>query len=159
MLTTLLRARNKIMMFKLARYTLLFLSLTVSISGSHAATPSASAPLLAPAREMSKLKTAYKAPLQAYGFDLRDVRLLDGPFKRAMELDHQYLLRLDADRLLRNFRVTAGLPTTAKPLGGWEAPDCEVRGHFVGHYLSACALMYRSTGDEQLKVKANGFVA
>lgn len=153
-LTTLLRTRNKIMKLRLARCSLLFLSLTVSIPTIHAASTSATALLLAPAREMAKLKTAYKAPLQAYGFDLRDVRLLDGPFKRAMELDHQYLLRLDADRLLRNFRVTAGLPTTAKPLGGWEAPDGELRGHFVGHYLSACALMYRSTGDERLRTKA-----
>ena len=143
---------------KLRLLTYAALCLTACAPGSSAAIPNASAPL-APAREMTKLKTAYKVPAQAYGFDLRDVRLLDGPFKSAMELDHQYLLSLDADRLLRNFRVTAGLPTSAKPLGGWEAPDGELRGHFVGHYLSACALMYRSTGDEKLKTKADYIVA
>lgn len=110
-------------------------------------------------RERAKVKVAYKIAQRAYGFDLRDVKLLDGPFKHAMELDHQYLLSLDADRLLHNFRLTAGLPSTAKPLGGWEAPTGELRGHFVGHYLSGCALMYRSTGDEKLRQKADYIVA
>src|SRR5581483_4477259 len=64
-----------------------------------------------------------------------------------------------SDRLLHNFRVNAGLPSTAEPLGGWEKPDCELRGHFVGHFLSACALMYASTGDEALKKKADYMVA
>jgi uncharacterized protein len=97
--------------------------------------------------------------LKAEPFDLKQVRLLDGPFKDAMERDHKYLLELDADRFLHNFRVTAGLPSTAKPLGGWEKPDCELRGHSVGHYLSACALMYASTGDERLKARAETIVA
>ena len=61
-------------------------------------------------------------------FPLTDVRLLDGPFKQAMQLDAQYLLSLEPDRLLHNFRVTAGLPSSAAPLGGWEAPDVELRG-------------------------------
>jgi DUF1680 family protein len=105
-----------------------------------------------------KLKVENKIPIKAYAFDLRDVRLLDGPFKHAQELDHQYLLSLDPDRLLHNFRVNAGLPSSAQPLGGWEEPKCELRGHSVGHYLSACAMMYASTGDEQLKQKANAIV-
>src|SRR5205809_6333518 len=97
--------------------------------------------------------------LQAIPFPLEAVRLLDGPFKQAMQLDQQYLLALDPDRLLHNFRVTAGLPSSAKPLGGWEAPNVELRGHSVGHFLSACALMYSSTGDERFKEKASGIVA
>jgi hypothetical protein len=105
-----------------------------------------------------KLKVENKIPIKAYAFDLRDVRLLDGPFRHAQELDHQYLLSLDQDRLLHNFRVNAGLPSSAQPLGGWEEPKCELRGHFVGHYLSACAMMYASTGDERLKQKANAIV-
>src|SRR5258708_26495086 len=97
--------------------------------------------------------------MRAQPFALRDVRLLDGPFKHAMDLAHRYLLTLDTDRLLHNFRVNAGLPSTAKPLGGWESPDTELRGHFVGHYLSACARMYASTGDEKLKENASIVVA
>jgi DUF1680 family protein len=98
-------------------------------------------------------------PLQARAFRLQDVRLLDGPFKHAMELDRQYLLSLDVDRLLHNFRVNAGLTSSAQPLGGWEEPKGELRGHFVGHYLTACALMYASTGDERLRDKGNAVVA
>jgi DUF1680 family protein len=106
-----------------------------------------------------KLKGPNKVPLKVSAFDLREVRLLDGPFKHAMQLDHKYLLSLDVDRLLRNFRVNAGLPSSAEPLGGWEEPKCELRGHFVGHYLTACALMYASTGDERLKQKGDAVVA
>jgi len=114
---------------------------------------------------MVLLNQAHAAPVadkvesEARPFDLKQVRLLDGPFKEAQERDRKYLHDLDADRLLHNFRVTAGLPTTAEPLGGWEAPKCELRGHFVGHYLSACALMYASTGDEKLKAKTDYLVA
>jgi uncharacterized protein len=98
-------------------------------------------------------------PSTARPFALQDVRLLDGPFKHAMELDHQYLLSLDTDRLLHAFRLNAGLPSSAQPLGGWEEPKSEVRGHFVGHYLSACALMYASTGDARVKEKGDAVVA
>lgn len=106
--------------------------------------------LLAPVGLQGKPPVA----LKAMPFDLSDVRLLEGPFKRAMERDAQYLLDLDPDRLLHTFRVNAGLPSSAKPLGGWEAPNVELRGHFIGHYLSACALMYASTGDERMKQRA-----
>jgi DUF1680 family protein len=106
-----------------------------------------------------KLKVQPVVPLKVHAFELEDVRLLDGPFKHAMELDEQYLLALDVDRLLHNFRVNAGLPSNAKPLGGWEAPDCELRGHFVGHYLSACAQMYASAGDQRYKAKGDAVVA
>ncbi|HJZ75612.1 MAG TPA: beta-L-arabinofuranosidase domain-containing protein [Vicinamibacterales bacterium] len=95
----------------------------------------------------------------AVSFRLQDVRLLDGPFKRAMELDQQYLLSIDVDRLLHNFRVNAGLPSSAAPLGGWEAPDVELRGHTAGHYLSALSLMYASTGDARFKARADTLVA
>ena len=88
-------------------------------------------------------------------FPLEDVRLLDGPFRDAMLRDQKYLLDLDPDRLLHNFRVNAGLPSSAKPLGGWEAPDVELRGHSVGHYLSALALMYASTGDVRFKARGD----
>src|SRR5579884_3127076 len=97
-------------------------------------------------------------PIEAQAFDLRDVRLLDGPFLHAQELDRRYLRSLDPDRLLHNFYVNAGLPSSVAPLGGWEAPDCELRGHFVGHYLSACAKMAASTGDETLRRNADRVV-
>ncbi len=88
-------------------------------------------------------------------FALQDVRLLDGPFKTAMARDAAYMLSLDPDRLLHNFRVNAGLPSAAEPLGNWEKPSCELRGHLTGHYLSACALMAASTGDARFKERAD----
>ena len=102
---------------------------------------------------------ADKVALKVRPFALQDVRLLDGPFKQAMTLDQEYLLSLDPDRLLHNFRVNAGLPSAAKPLGGWEAPDVELRGHTVGHYLSALALMYAATGEARFKTRADLMVA
>jgi len=107
----------------------------------------------------SKVKVPDKVALKAYPFDLQDVRLLDGPFRDAMLRDQKYLLELDSDRLLHNFRVTAGLPSTAQPLGGWEEPTGELRGHSVGHYLTACAMMFAGTGDARFKDKASGMVA
>jgi uncharacterized protein len=91
-------------------------------------------------------------------FALGDVRILDGPFREAQQRDLAYLARLDPDRLLHTFRLNAGLPTSAKPYGGWEAPDVELRGHSLGHYLTACALMYEATGDERLKARALSIV-
>jgi DUF1680 family protein len=92
-------------------------------------------------------------------FPMRQVRLGDGPCKQAMEADRQYLHSLPPDRLLHTFRINAGIPSVAQPLGGWEAPDCELRGHYAGgHYLSAVALMYASTEDEDLKTKGNAVV-
>lgn len=92
-------------------------------------------------------------------FPLQNVRLLDGPFREAMERNRKYLHELDSDRMLHNFRVNAGLPSSADPLGGWEEPECELRGHFVGHFLTACALTWAAAGDETLRQKADAVVA
>jgi len=97
--------------------------------------------------------------LAAVPFSLTQVRLLNSPFYDAMLRDQNYLLSLDCDRLLYNFRVNAGLPTQAIPYGGWETPSGELRGHSVGHYLSACALMYAGTGDTRFKERVDKIVA
>ena len=99
------------------------------------------------------------APLKVQPFAMTDVRLLPGPFRKAQEASLGYMQRLPVDRLARNFRVNAGLPSSARPFGGWEKPDCELRGHFTGHYLSACALMYSSTGDKDIKARGDALVA
>lgn len=105
----------------------------------------------------SKFKVQPVVPLQAKAFLLEDVRLLEGPFQQAMDRDRRYLLSLDADHLLHMFRVTAGLPAPAEAYGGWER--AELRGHTMGHYLSACALMYAGTGDDRFKARADSIVA
>lgn len=99
------------------------------------------------------------APIRVQAFGMTEVRLLDGPFRAAQQADLAYMKRLPVDRLAHNFRVNAGLPSSAQPFGGWEKPDCELRGHFTGHYLSACALMYSSTGDKEIKSRGDDLVA
>jgi len=96
------------------------------------------------------------SPIQP--FPLERVRLLDGPMREAQSLNARYLLSLPQDRLLRAFRLNAGLGSNAELLGGWEKPDCELRGHFTGHYLSACALAYAGTGEEEFRRRANAMV-
>ena len=97
------------------------------------------------------------APL-ARPFDLDRVRLHPGPFLDALEVNRRFLLAQDENRLLHMFRSTAGLPSTAEPLGGWEAPVNELRGHYVGHYLSAVAKMSQSLGDSVLKARGDRIV-
>jgi len=99
-----------------------------------------------------------KVEWKAEPFSMTDVRLLPGFWKETMELNRSYLYSLPSDRLAHNFRVTAGLPSDADPLGGWEDPKCELRGHYIGHYLSACAMLYASTGDEFIRAKADELV-
>lgn len=97
---------------------------------------------------------------QAVPFPMKNVRLGPGLFREAADANRRYLKTLATDRLLHTFRLTAGLPTTAEPLGDWEKPDCELRGHFAGgHYLSACAMAYASSGDEELKHNGDFVIA
>jgi uncharacterized protein len=64
---------------------------------------------------------------------LGDVRLLEGSIHaQAQKTNLEYLLMLDVDRLIWSFRKLAILPTPGTPYGGWEKPDQELRGHFVG---------------------------
>ncbi len=98
-------------------------------------------------------------PLRAQPFPLQGVRLLDGPFRDAMSRDEKYLLSLDPDRLLHTFRLNVGLASNVKPLGGWEEPNVDLRGHSMGHYLTALSLMYASTGEGQLKQRVDYIVA
>ncbi|HEV8408640.1 MAG TPA: glycoside hydrolase family 127 protein [Sphingomicrobium sp.] len=92
-------------------------------------------------------------------FASAQVKLLDSPFLQAQRWNAGYIRRLDADRLLHNFRVNAGLPSSARPLGGWEAPDCELRGHFVGHYLSGLAILLAATQDPDYRNRGDRVVA
>jgi DUF1680 family protein len=94
---------------------------------------------------------------EARGFNLADVRLLDGPFKKAMLLDAQYLLRLEPNRFLSWFRKEAGLKPKGEVYGGWEARG--IAGHSLGHYLSACAMMFASTGDVRFRERVNYIVS
>jgi len=96
------------------------------------------------------LKVKDKRPQQVYAFNLTDVRLLESPFKTAMELDTKYLLSLSPDRFLSRYRERefAGLQPKASAYGGWE--QATISGHSLGHYLTALSKLYACTGDEEL---------
>ncbi|MDR1273059.1 MAG: glycoside hydrolase family 127 protein [Odoribacteraceae bacterium] len=96
-------------------------------------------------------------PARTIYFSLADVRLLDGPFKHAAGLNAAWMLELDADRLLSNFRANAGLPRGAEPYDGWEAMG--IAGHTLGHYLSAASQHYAATGDARFKERVDHIVA
>ena len=90
---------------------------------------------------------------RSHYFDLGDVRLGAGPFLDAQKLDEAYLLRLEPDRMLANFRSNAGLEPRAPVYGGWESVEpwiwIRCHGHTLGHYLTAAACMYESTNDQR----------
>lgn len=97
--------------------------------------------------------------LAAIPFSLDDVTILDPDLLRMREQTLKYMLALDSDRLLHNFRVNAGLPSSAEPLYNRESPTNGWRGHYVGHFLSACGQMHASTADVRIKTKADAMVA
>ncbi|MFY0624868.1 MAG: glycoside hydrolase family 127 protein [Reichenbachiella sp.] len=87
---------------------------------------------------------------------LENVRLLDSPFKNAMLADQKWILDLEPDRLLHRYLLYAGLKPKGEIYGGWESRG--ISGHSLGHYMSACALMYASTGDERFKQRVDYIV-
>ena len=78
-------------------------------------------------------------------FPIGDVELLDGPFKHARDLNIEVLLQYDVDRLLAPFRAEAGLPKKAEYYPNWAGLD----GHVGGHYLTALAINYATTGNPE----------
>lgn len=104
----------------------------------------------------SKMVIADAITPRVYALPIQQVRLLDGPFKKAMEADAAWLLKIESDRLLADFRNHAGLKEKAPRYGGWESSG--LAGHSLGHYLSACALQYASTGDVRFLEKVTYIV-
>ncbi len=95
--------------------------------------------------------------VKARPFPLERVTLLESPFATAMEINRDYLHRLDADRFLWPFHERAGQPVRGERYGGWEMKD--VVGSMTGHYISACSLMVAATGDKELKKRVDHMVA
>lgn len=86
-------------------------------------------------------------------FQSQDVQLLPGIFKDAQTVDMHYILALNPNRLLAPFLREAGLTPKAENYPNWENTGLD--GHIGGHYVSALALMYASTGDKQILEKLN----
>lgn len=95
------------------------------------------------------------APLKL--FPLQDVRLGASPFLEAQQTDLHYMMAMEPDRLLAPFLREAGLPLKKPTYGNWESSGLD--GHMGGHYLSALALMYASTGDAEVRRRLDYFVA
>lgn len=92
-------------------------------------------------------------------FSLGEVQITDGDFRHIQDLDHQYLLTLDPDRLLSWFRREAGLTPKAQPYPFWESEDVwgggPLAGHILGFYMSSMSMMYQTTGDAMILDRLN----
>lgn len=94
-------------------------------------------------------------------FEYGEVKLLPGEFKNRFDTNRKYLLSIPSESLLYPFYKESAIKVRAgsRPLGGWEAMSVDVRGHFMGHFLSACARTYATSGDLEIKTKADEIVA
>ena len=87
-------------------------------------------------------------------FPLGDVTLLDGPLKKARDLNIKTLLQYDCDRLLAPYLKEAGLTPKAKSYLNWDGLD----GHVGGHYLTAMAIN-AATGDKACRERMEYFIS
>ena len=87
-------------------------------------------------------------------FPLGDVTLLDGPLKKARDLNIKTLLQYDCDRLLAPYLKEAGLTPKAKSYPNWDGLD----GHVGGHYLTAMAIN-AATGSEECRQRMEYFIS
>ena len=89
---------------------------------------------------------------------LSAVRITGGPLKRAQDLNAEYLLKLEPDRMLAYYRKRAGLEPKAQGYPGWDGDGRNLTGHIAGHYLSGVSMIYAATGDLRFKERADYIV-
>ncbi|MBQ7471044.1 MAG: glycoside hydrolase family 127 protein [Prevotella sp.] len=112
------------------------------------------------------LSTTAQSELYPNHFELGEVTLLDGPFRKAMLLNNQVLLQYDVDRLLTPYVRQAGLSATTDTndkyyhwtslhpsFTNWGDNSFNLDGHVGGHYLSALALAYAANDDPAVKAQ------
>ena len=92
--------------------------------------------------------------LYADEFPLGDVTLLEGPLKKARDLNINTLLKYDCDRLLAPYLKEAGLTPKGKSYPNWDGLD----GHVGGHYLTAMAIN-AATGDKECQKRMEYFIS
>jgi len=103
------------------------------------------------------LLITFSSIAQIQEFKLQEIRLTNGPFKNAQNVDLKYILNLNPDRLLAPYLIAAGIPTKANRYGNWE--NIGLDGHIGGHYLSALSMMYASTGNEEVKKRLDYMIS
>lgn len=101
--------------------------------------------------------------------EIGSVKIFPGVFRERMDVNRSYLMELDSSCLLQNFCLEAGIilpglqvvdnPETANLHWGWEAPTCQLRGHFLGHWMSAAAKLIAAENDAELKVKLDKIIS
>jgi DUF1680 family protein len=96
--------------------------------------------------------------VKARPLPLASVRLTGGPLKHAQDLELEYLLALEPDRMLAFLRRSAKLDPKAQGYGGWDGEGRQLTGHIAGHYLSGVSLAFAATGDARFKDRANYLV-
>ncbi len=88
----------------------------------------------------------------------KNVVIREGELLRREQDNRDYMMKLENKYLLRNYLLEAGRISgrgmDLNAMGGWEDPSCQLRGHFLGHWLSAAALHYYENGDKELWAKA-----
>lgn len=94
--------------------------------------------------------------LMPTSINIESAHLLPGLFKERADVNRAYLMELKTEDLLQNFYLEAGVRTdrdvTEMHLG-WESPTCQLRGHFLGHWLSAASMLVAQNNDRELKAK------
>ncbi|MFC2137742.1 glycoside hydrolase family 127 protein [Bacteroidota bacterium] len=90
-------------------------------------------------------------------FSLSDVKLLEGSFKHAQDLNVKVILEYEPDRFLAPYLKVAGLTPKADNYENWESDGLD--GHVGGHYLSSLAIHYASTGNLQLKKRMENMIS
>lgn len=103
------------------------------------------------------LDAGAQIPAKVENFKAGDVILTESMFKHAEEMDLQYLLGIDPDRLLAPYLKEAGLEPKADNYTNWENTGLD--GHIGGHYLSALSYMYAATGNHEIKGRLDYYIA
>ncbi len=92
-----------------------------------------------------------------------EVKIYDGDLRRREERNRVYLMSLENWQLLRNYHFEAGRVAgrghSSEALDGWEDLSCQLRGHFLGHWLSAAAFRFEETGDLELYAKTSAILS
>lgn len=109
-----------------------------------------------PASMASRKASAAKTPLAE--FDYGAVLLTSGPLKEQYDRIRASYMALDNDRLLRPYRLHAGLPAPGAPMGGWYGEDGFIPGHSLGQYISGLARIGVTTGDAKVQAKVGALV-
>lgn len=93
-------------------------------------------------------------------FPLDQVTLSGSLFSQHRDLMLEFASNYPVDNMLYNFRTNAGLPNPpgSRPVGGWDTPTGNLRGHSAGHFMTLLAQAYAGGGGDVYKQKLDYMV-